>query len=190
MPLEIEFVSLHLVGTGDLCKRWRSVLWLGVLLLVLGIIATGTAAFLTLLSMVFVGGLVILVGVLQGLHAFAYRRWGGFFVDLLASILYLVLGLLIVANPQASAEALTLLIALFLIFGGVFRCVIASMIRFHNAVWLFLHGAVNLLLGIMIWQQWPVSGHWVIGLFVGIDLMLNGWSLIMLGLAAKRLHPE
>ena len=190
MPSEFEFVSLHLVGTADLGKRWRSVLWLGVLLLVLGLIAIGAAAFLTLASMVLIGGLLIMVGLLQRLHAFAYRRWGGFFVDLLASILYLVLGFMIVANPGASAEALTLLIALFLIFGGIFRIVIASMIRFYNAAWLLLHGAINLLLGIMIWQQWPLSGHWVIGLFVGIDLIFNGWSLIMLGLAAKKLHPE
>jgi uncharacterized membrane protein HdeD (DUF308 family) len=46
---------------------------------------------------------------------------------------------------------------------------------------------VNLLLGIAVWRQWPLSGLWVIGLFVGIDMLLNGWSLVMLGLAAKNL---
>ena len=190
MPSESEFISLHLVGTGDLRKRWRSVVWLGVLLLALGVIATSAAPFLTLATMVFIGGLLIVVGIIQGLHAFASRAWGGSFLDLLSGILYAVIGFMIVANPGATAEALTLLIVMFLIFGGIFRIVIASMIRFHNAAWLLLHGAINLLLGIMIWQQWPLSGHWIIGLFVGIDLMFNGWSLIMLGLAAKKLHPE
>lgn len=190
MASEFEFVSLHLVGTGDLKRRWRSVLWLGILLLVLGIIATSLAPFLTLATMVLLGGLLIVVGMLQGLHAFAYRRWGGFFVDLLASLLYLVVGFLIVANPGATAEALTLLIALFLIFGGIFRIAIASMIRFHNAVWLLIHGAINLLLGILIWRQWPLSGHLIIGLFVGLDLIFNGVSLIMLGLAARKLDRE
>ena len=190
MPSEFEFTSLHLVGTGDLRKRWRSVMWFGMLLMVLGVIVTSAAPFLTLASMVLIGGLLMFVGVLQGLHAFAYRRWGGFFVDLLASLLYLVLGFMIVANPKATAEALTLLIVLFLIFGGIFRIVIASMIRFHNAGWLLLHGAINLLLGIMIWQQWPMSGDFIIGLFIGIDLIFNGLSLVMLGLAAKKLTPE
>jgi uncharacterized membrane protein HdeD (DUF308 family) len=190
MPSDCEFTSLHLVGTGDLGKRWRSVLWFGVLLIVLGVIATSAAPFLTLTSMVLIGSLLIFVGLLQGLHAFAYRRWGGVFVDVLASLLYLVVGFLFIANPGATAEALTLLIALFLIFGGVFRIVIASMVRFHNAVWLLLHGAINTLLGIMIWQQWPMSGHIVIGLFIGIDLIFNGLSLVMLGLAAKKLKPE
>lgn len=190
MPSDFEFTSLHLVGTGDLRKRWRSILWFGVSLVVLGGIATGAAPFLTLASMVLIGCLLMFVGILQGLQAFAYRRWGGFFVDLLAGLLYLVLGFMIVANPGASAEALTLLIALFLIFGGIFRIVIATMIRFHNAGWLLLHGAINVLLGIMIWQQWPMSGHVIIGLFIGLDLIFNGLSLVMLGLAAKKLHPE
>ena len=39
----------------------------------------------------------------------------------------------------------------------------------------------------MIWQQWPLDGLVVIGLFIGIDMIFNGWSLIMLGLAAKTL---
>jgi uncharacterized membrane protein HdeD (DUF308 family) len=190
MPADLELTSLHLVGTGDLRKRWRSVLWFGVLLVVLGGIATGAAPFLTLASMYLFGGLLMLVGILQGVHAFAYRRWGGFFVDLLASLLYLVLGFMIVANPGATAEALTLLIALFLIFGGIFRIVIASLIQFHHAGWLLLHGAINLLLGIMIWQQWPMSGHIFIGLFLGLDLIFNGLAVVMLGLAAKKLHPE
>jgi len=190
MPSDREFISLHLVGTGDLRKRWRSVLWFGALLVVLGVIATSAAPFLTLASMVLIGGLLMVVGILQGIHAFAYRRWGGFFVDLLASVLYLALGFLMIANPGATAEALTLLIALFLIFGGIFRIVIASMIRFHNAAWLVLHGAINLLLGILIWQQWPMSGHVIIGLFLGIDLIFNGLSLVMLGLAAKKLHSD
>ena len=75
-----------------------------------------------------------------------------------------------------------------MIFGGIFRIVVAIVIRFQNWVWLLLHGAINLLGSrISIWQNWPLSGLWVIGLFVGIDMIFNGWSLVMLGIAAKRL---
>ena len=59
--------------------------------------------------------------------------------------------------------------------------------RRHGFMVVLLHGVVNLLLGIAVWRQWPLSGLWVIGLFVGIDMLLNGWSLVMLGLAAKNL---
>jgi uncharacterized membrane protein HdeD (DUF308 family) len=59
--------------------------------------------------------------------------------------------------------------------------------RYQNWGWLLLHGVINLLLGVLIWRQWPLSGLWVIGLFVGIDMIFNGWSLVMLSLAAKNL---
>lgn len=190
MPADFQMVGLHLVGVEDLRRRWRWVLILGIVLVVLGTLAVGMAPFLTLATMLLLGGLLIVVGVLQGLHAFASRGWGGSFLDLLSGLLYAVIGFLIIGNPGATAEALTLLIAMFLIFGGIFRIVVALMIRFHNAVWLLLHGAINLVLGILIWKQWPLSGHLVIGLFLGIDMIFNGWSLVMLGLAAKKLKPE
>ncbi|MGZ3634159.1 MAG: hypothetical protein ACXWM7_07870 [Parachlamydiaceae bacterium] len=42
-----------------------------------------------------------------------------------------------------------------------------------------------MLLGLLIWAQWPVSGLWIIGLFIGIDLIVLGWMWITLALAAK-----
>lgn len=94
---------------------------------------------------------------------------------------------MVVANPGATAVALTLLIAMFLIFGGIFRIAAAVSVRYPNWGWVLLHGGVNLLLGILIWRQWPLSGLWVIGLFIGIEMLFNGWSLVMLGLSAKNL---
>jgi uncharacterized membrane protein HdeD (DUF308 family) len=179
--------SLHLVGLEELRKRWGWFLGLGILLIVLGTIALGSSAVMTLATMVFVGWLMIGGGVLQAVHAFACKGWSGFFIDLLTGILYTVVGFMIVANPGATAIALTLLISMFLIFGGLFRIVVALAVRFQNWIWLLLHGVVNLLLGIAVWRQWPLSGLWVIGLFVGIDMVFNGWSLVMLGLAAKNL---
>jgi uncharacterized membrane protein HdeD (DUF308 family) len=126
-------------------------------------------------------------GILQAIHAFACKKWSGFFIDLLTGLLYIVVGFMCVANPGATAVALTLLIAMFLMFGGIFRIVIALIMRHQHWGWLLLHGAINLLLGILIWRQWPLSGLWVIGLFVGIDMIINGWSLVMLGLTAKNL---
>ena len=123
----------------------------------------------------------------KGVHAFSCAKWSGFFIDLLTGILYVVVGFMMIANPGESAAALTLLIAMFLMFGGIFRIVVAISTRYQHWGWLLLHGVVSLLLGISIWRQWPLSGLWVIGLFVGIDMLLNGWSLVMLGLAAHKL---
>jgi uncharacterized membrane protein HdeD (DUF308 family) len=186
----MSLTGLHLIGLGELKKNWGWFLALGIALLVLGAIALGASVAMTIVSMVLLGWLLIIGGILEGVHAFwRERAWGGFFIDLLIGILYVVVGFMVLANPGEAALALTLLIALFLMFSGLFRIVVALLLRFPHWGWLILHGAVNLVLGIAIWRQWPLSGLWVIGLFVGIDMLFNGWSLVMLGLAAKKL-PE
>jgi uncharacterized membrane protein HdeD (DUF308 family) len=114
----------------------------------------------------------------------------GFFIDRLTGLLYVAVGFMIVANPEISAISLTLLIALFLIFGGIFKIAVAITGRYQHWAWLLLYGVVTLALGISIWRQWPLSGLWVVGLFVGIDMVLNGWSLVMLGIVAKRLSSR
>jgi uncharacterized membrane protein HdeD (DUF308 family) len=183
----MTLTALHMVGLQEFRKRWGFILALGIILVAIGTVALGASLFATLATMVFVGWLMVVGGVVEASHAFWMKNWGGFFLDLLGGLLYLVVGLMIVANPAATAVTLTLLIAVFLIFGGIFRVVAAVIIQFPNRVWLLLHGVINLLLGISIWKSWPLSGLWVIGLFVGIEMICNGWSLIMLGLAAKRI---
>lgn len=187
---QMSVASLHLIGLGELHKRWGWFVGLGILLVVLGMMALGSSVVMTLATMVFVGWLMIGAGVLQAVHAFTCKGWSGFFIDLLSGILYTVVGFMIIANPGATAVTLTLLISMFLIFGGIFRIATAISVRFHNWIWMLLHGVINLLLGISIWQQWPLSGLWVIGVFVGIDMLCNGWSLVMLGLAAKNLPTK
>lgn len=192
MPSEItdlNLTSLHLVGVDELRKRSGWFIGLGIALVVLGMMALGSSMIFTLASMVFIGCLLAAAGILQTLHALLSKRWGGFFVDLLMGIMNIVIGLLIAGHPAAVAAALTLLIAVFLIVGGIFRIALAMAIRFQHVFWLVLHGIINVALGVMILQEWPISGLWVIGLFIGIDMVFNGWALIMLGMAAKKLPP-
>jgi len=174
-------------GIEEVRKRWLWFFAVGLLLILLGTIAIGSSVLMTLATMELIGWLLIGTGLFQIIHAFSTRGWNGFFVDLLSGILSTVVGALIAASPAATAVTLTLLIAMFLIFGGVSRIVVAISFRFPNWIWLLVHGLINLWLGVAIWQEWPFSGLWVIGLFVGIDMIFNGWSLVMLALAAKSL---
>ena len=61
------------------------------------------------------------------------------------------------------------------------------MTRIHGWGWQVLSGLVALLLGLFITAGWPASSIWVIGTFIGIDLIFGGWSFIMIALAARRL---
>ena len=89
-------------------------------------------------------------------------------------------------HPDKAALTLTLLLAAFLMAGGVIRIAAAVSLQFPNWGWQVVSGALNLLLGILIWAQWPVSGLWVIGLFVGIEMIFNGWTWVMLALTLRR----
>jgi uncharacterized membrane protein HdeD (DUF308 family) len=182
----LSLAGTTLSGVEALKDRWAWFVGLGVLLIAGGTVALGSAFLMTVFSMFLLGCLLIASGALESIHAFGCQKWSGFFIDLLTGLLYVVVGFMVVANPGATAVTLTLLIAMFLIFSGLFRALVALTRRYQNWGWLLLHGLVNLLLGVSIWRQWPVSGLWVIGLFVGIDLVFNGWSLVMLGLAARR----
>jgi uncharacterized membrane protein HdeD (DUF308 family) len=182
---------IQLPGAGELRRNWGWFLVLGIVLIVLGTIALGSALVMTITSVFFFGWILIVGGVLEAVHAFWREKgWGGFFLDLLTGILYVVAGWMMVSNPQESAVLLTLVIAMFLVFEGVFRIVASLAARYPHRGWVLFNGVISLILGISIWQRWPYSGLWVIGLFVGIEMLLNGWSLVMLSLSARNIPDE
>ena len=177
-------------GLNELRRHWGWLVGVGIVLMVLGAIAVVYAAATTMLSVLGLGWLLIVGGIIEGVHAFGEKQWGSFFIDLFAAALYVVLGFLLVANPGTSAAGLTLLIAMFLILSGIFRIAAGLGVRAPHWGWVLAHGVVSLVLGILIWQQWPVSGLWAIGLFVGIEVLANGITLLALGLTVRRLPAE
>ena len=181
---------IQLTGADEIRRRGGWFLGLGIVLIILGVIAIGSALLMTIASVFLFGWILIIGGVMEVVHAFWHKRWAGFFLDLLTGVLYVVVGWMMVNNPQESALLLTLIIAMFLVFEGVFRIVAAITIRYPHWGSVLLNGVISLLLGILIWRRWPVSGLWAIGLFVGIEMLLNGWSLVMLSMTGRNLPEE
>jgi uncharacterized membrane protein HdeD (DUF308 family) len=173
----------------ELRKGWIWFLILGAVLVLLGIIALGALPFVTRASLFVFGVFLFIGGGLEIVHAFWRRKWSGFFLDLLIGVLYLIVGFWFMAQPLQGALVLTLVLAAAFIVGGAFRIAGALTTSVPHQGWLVLGGVVNVLLGIIIWAGWPLSGFWVPGLFVAIDLLVQGWCLVMLALAARSL-PE
>lgn len=174
-------------GIEEVRKHSTWFLVLGIALVIVGMIAIGYAVEMTIVSVMFLGWLLIIAGVFQVVHGFKHRPWSGFFINLLAGVLYAVAGMVMITNPRLAAVTLTLVIAIVLIVAGVFRLFVAFSTPLHHRGWLILNGAISILLGLMIWDAWPVSGLWVIGLFIGIDMIFDGWTEIMLALSVRRL---
>ena len=166
-------------------KEWWWFLLLGLLLIVSGTIAISYAFLASVAVITLFGFLLVLGGIAQLVAAFWIGRWSGFAIAMLAGVLYIVVGGLTVARPVEGLEALTLLIGAFLLIGGIFRSVAAMTLRLHHWGWLLLNGLITVLLGLMILADWPESSLWVIGLFVGIDMLFNGWAWVMLSLGLR-----
>lgn len=167
--------------------QWVWLLVLGIVLVVAGTLAIGAPLVASLATAMVIGALLLVGGAAQCVGSFWTRDWSGFFLMLLMGVLYIVVGLLFLNRPVSALEALTLLLACSLMVSGVFRIVGSLTQRFPHWGWIFFGGVLDLVLGILIWQQWPFSGFWVIGLFVGIDMIFNGWTWIMLALRLKNL---
>ena len=177
-----------ILGDLDAVRRnWRWVLASGLAFVVLGAMAFGYSVLVTLASVFVLGWALVFGGIFQAIHAFKVSQWSGFLLELLLAILYLVVGLVMVAHPEAGAMSVTLLMGAFFLVGGLFRIFAGTILHPPRRAWLLLSGAVTFLLGLLIWTEWPVSGLWVIGTFVAIDMVFSGVWLIMLAVSARGL---
>jgi uncharacterized membrane protein HdeD (DUF308 family) len=129
---------------------------------------------------------MIVYGVMEVVNAFRHQRWSGFFLFLFGGILSIVAGGVIWARPLASLEVLTLLVAAYFLVLGSFRVVGAVSSRHPGWGWGLGNGAISVVLGLLIWNRWPASALWVIGMFVAIDMIFQGWNYVMLALVARK----
>lgn len=172
---------------GDLSRNWGWLLAFGVLSILLGTVGMGMTFGLTMISVVFFGVLLILGGTFQLVDAFKCQGWKSTLWHVLIGLLYIAGGLLIAVDPMLASATLTLALAGILIAVGLTRGIMAIQHRSHSGwIWLLLSGLVSVALGAMIIAKWPMSGMWVIGLFVAIELIFNGWAYLFIALAARR----
>jgi uncharacterized membrane protein HdeD (DUF308 family) len=129
-------------------------------------------------------------GVATIVSAFWIGAWSGFLLQLLVGILYVACGFVVTENPIVSAVAMTVFIAVSFIILGIFRTVAALRLRFPLWGWSVLNGVVTLLAGVIIYRQLPFDALWVIGLLVGLEMLFNGWTWIMLARALRRMAPQ
>lgn len=189
MSLSIRFDDQHLPSFG---KNWPRFLFWGIVLLLLGIAAICASTVATLISVVilgffiFFGGAIILIDTLT----FWWGKWGGFLLHSLAAILYLIVGLILIMNPVEGSISLTLLLGAFYVVIGLYRIFYSSSSKAPRWGWSLVNGIISFILGILILASWPASSLFIIGLFVGIDLVFSGWTYIMAALAARSITHQ
>lgn len=160
---------------------------LGVLLVVGGFFALTYSFITTIVAMYFLGGFLIATGLIQLFHSFYAKQTTAVFVlSILWSVIYLVAGICLLIVPMESALYLALLLAILLIAFGISRLFYSYKLRkMVGSQWLYLTGFLNILFGIIIIAAWPVSGT-IFGIMIGIDLLMQGVSFIMVYIAIRK----
>jgi uncharacterized membrane protein HdeD (DUF308 family) len=167
-------------------ERRGWILALGIGLIVLGFIALGDTALVTLMSVAVLGWVLIISAIFHAVNWFRGRREDRSYMHLLGFVLDLVVGVLLVSNPAVGALTLTLVLAVFLLVGGLMRLFDAISSQAPRRGWAILDGAISAVLGVLLWIHWPVSALWFIGFAIGIGLIFRGWTWVMLGLWLRR----
>ena len=160
---------------------------LGVIYVIAGFVALGSVLMATVATVFFVGIMMLIAGIAEVINAFQFKTWGKFFLWLLLGALYIVAGFVTFENPLLAAAILTLLLGFALVASGIMRIVLAfSMREGAPWIWVAISGVITLLLGIVILSHWPVSGLYILGLFLGIDLVFAGAGWIGVGLGLRK----
>jgi len=166
--------------------KWGWIVALGVVYVIAGLIALGSVLTATVVSVFLVGIMMIIAGVAEVVGAFQIKGWGKFLLWVLLGVLYIVAGFVTFQNPLLAAAVLTLILGVALIASGIMRIILAFSVQQETPwVWVLLSGLVTLLLGGLILARWPISSLYILGLFLGIDLVIAGASWIGLGLGLR-----
>src|SRR5208282_2758695 len=112
--------------------------------------------------------LLILAGVVHLVLAFRAHGAGRAIWKFLVGLAYVCFGGYIIVHPIVGVASL------FLVEGIRDIILFFKMRPMHGSSWVLFDGIITLLLGLMIYMQWPASSAWAIGTLVGISMIFSG----------------
>jgi uncharacterized membrane protein HdeD (DUF308 family) len=177
-------------GLTELGAKWGWYFALGVFLVVLGVIAAGMAVTTTLLSVMALGGILVIAGAGLVIMSFLTGRWSGFLLSLAAGILSIIAGIDLLSFPLAGAVSITVILATIFLVAGIFRSIGAISMRFPNWGWALFSGVVTAVLGIALMRNWQATSLLFLGFAIGIELILHGISWMTFAAGLRRLAGE
>jgi uncharacterized membrane protein HdeD (DUF308 family) len=162
-------------------------IFLSILLIVGGLLAILLAAETTIAVVIILAWMLMIGGIVQFIHAFRSKGVGMTIWKIVVAVAYFLTGLFLRLNLGIGLAALTLALIFFFVIEGVMSLVAFVRERKKGgSAWLLFNGVLTLLLGVLIWSHWPSRAMWIIGVFVGFNLLMNGMTRLMLTLAVRR----
>lgn len=163
-----------------------SIVW-GILLVVFGMVAVGSPFFAAAVVSTVVAWLIILAGVVHLMLGVRAHGAGSMIWKVLVGLAYLCFGVYLILHPLLGVATLTLVLASLFLIEGVLNIILFFRMRaMGGSSWVLVDGIITLLLGGMIYMQWPSSSLWAIGTLVGVSMIISGLSRVMLSLAVRK----
>jgi uncharacterized membrane protein HdeD (DUF308 family) len=169
-------------------SHWRWLLTLGVGLILLGVVELGSVVALELLAILVLGPLLLASGIMQILLAFFARRREAP-LHLAAAALDIVVGFLVLTHPHNTVDDLILVLAVFLLAGGVSRILSSLFLRFRAWGWVLAAGIIAVTLGLVVWKVGPFRGLSIVLACVAVDFISHGVSWVVLSYNARNGSP-
>ncbi len=184
--INIELQHMRQQMQAYLQTHWRLFLAEGVFFIFLGLCAIMVPQFFTTAIVVFLGWILLFGGIVHISRAFVFQNMPGFGWWLFMGVLQVLVGLLFITKPVAGALTLTMLMTVFFALEGVAKISLALMMRpLANWGLILFSGVTALVFALIIWISWSESAHWLLGLFLGINMVFLGWSLVKISLHHK-----
>lgn len=159
----------------------------GGFLIILGMVSVGAPLFMSLAIEQILGWILLGGGVVQGFQWFRERHRSHGWTTLLVSLLGILAGIVLLVKPLQGVLTLTLILCFYFITQGILQILASLKVRpLPGWGWMLTSGITALLLGLMMWRRFPSSAAWAIGLLVGVNLLLMGWSSVALGLGSRK----
>lgn len=166
--------------------HWRLFLFEGIFFILLGFCAIVIPQFFTVVIVIFLGWLIALAGAIHISRALFFKEIPGFGLWLGLGILQVVVGFLLIADPIAGVLTLTMMMTLFFAFEGIIKIYLALMMRpLPHWQFVFFSGVTALVFAIIILAFWSETAHWLLGLFLGINMIMLGVAMVKMSLLHK-----
>lgn len=161
---------------------------LGVLEIIVGILAMASPAVGGLTVATLIGVMFLIGGVARLFGSFLADSFGSGALTFLWGLIVAVTGFYMIANPGVTLGTLTIVLSVVFFFIGLTQIVVAFHMKpITGWGWMLTAGIVGMLLAIMIWRQFPLSGFWAVGILVGVSLFVNGVTTVTIGSAARKM---
>lgn len=186
-PMKAHQPSTAGGAVAEVRVKWSWFVALGIIYIVAGIIAASNLLLVTLVTVYFVGVLMVIAGVVQIIHAFNVKLWNGFLWWLLSSVLYVVAGVLAFLNPFLASWVITLVLATLISASGVSRLWLGlRMTSEPGWGWIVASGLVTTIAGLIFLLGWPLNSLGLLGLILVVDLIFQGCAVLAFGLRLRR----